>query len=319
MRPEPICHSPEDAVRQRAGAALAGATLSSAIGSGWNADRAMDDIREQLTFTPRSLGETGHVQTIQYIQRELAANHINNVELQQWQTQNADGEPLMLTNIIARLDPANPDRVIVGTHYDSIVIAYADRDHPKAPMPGANNSASGVALLLETIRALGQRLGLKIGVDFIFFDGEEGINSLGAGDPHWAAVGSPYFARHIREFYPASLPRSAVIFDMVCDKDLRLHTEPLSVRAAKSEVQKFWSIGGQVAPSIFSTKRGKLPIHDDHNALIDAGVPSFLVIDFDYAPWFNTTQDTIDKCAPQSLEAVGNTLLLYLYEQAPAL
>ncbi len=279
----------------------------------WKAGRAMNDIQQLLLFTPRSMGRRGHAQTVHYIEQQLLAAKNTKIEFQQWQAVGDDARRFAMTNIVARLDPANPNRVIVGTHYDSIVTAYADQKDPTAPMPGANNSASGVALLLETVRALGRKPSLQVGVDFVFFDGEEGIRSLGAGDPNWAAVGSPYFASHLRDLYPARLPQSGAIFDMVCFKNLRLHPEPSSLESAHAEVQKFWQIGEQVAPTVFVSDPKQYPISDDHTALIAAGVPSFLVIDFDYAPWFNTTQDTIGKCSSKSLQVVGRTLLRYLH------
>lgn len=69
----------------------------------------------------------------------------------------------------------------------------------------------------------------------------------------------------------------------------------------------------EIAPRAFSTTSTRFPISDDHTALANAGIPSFLVIDFEYEPYFNTTQDTIDKCSATSLETVGRTLLRYLY------
>ena len=153
----------------------------------------------------------------------------------------------------------------------------------------------------------------SVGIDMIFFDGEEGPKALGAGDPNWMAIGSPYFAAHLHDYYPNLKPEKAVVFDMVCDKDLDLKPEPSSLVSAMPEVKKFWTAGLAIAPKAFSTKSTSYPISDDHTALAGAGIPSFLVIDFEYEPYFNTTQDTIDKCSVDSLQAVGRTLLQYLY------
>ena len=180
-------------------------------------------------------------------------------------------------------------------------------------MPGANNSASGVAVLLETARVISNLPRPALGIDMIFFDGEEGPKSLGAGDPNWMALGSPYFTAHLSDLYPDRKPEKAAVFDMVCYKNLQLHPELSSLLYAKTEVVKFWNIGATIAPSVFLRTATDLPISDDHTALAVAGIPSFLVIDFEYEPWFNTTEDTIDKCSTSSLEAVGRTLLRYLY------
>ena len=279
----------------------------------WDGQRAMAHIADLLQFTPRSMGEPGHQKTIDYIKAAMAKSAADAVLTQSFTAKADDGKAIPLTNIIARFQIQNPRRVIVATHYDSIIKAYRDPKSPDAPMPGANNSASAVALLLETARVLSLSPKLDVGIDMIFFDGEEGPKSLGAGDPAWRALGSPHFAAHLKDYYPSRKPEKAVDFDMVCDKDLKLQPEPSSLTSALPEVKKFWGIGSRIAPSAFSPEPTTFPISDDHTALQAAGIPSFLVIDFDYEPYFNTTQDTIEQCSAQSLESVGRTLLRYLY------
>jgi glutaminyl-peptide cyclotransferase len=279
----------------------------------WDGQRAMAVIGELLRFTPRSMETAGHQQTIDFIKAELAKTTAEPAKLQRWVFRNDDGKPYAMTNIIARFQPANPRRVIVATHYDSIVKAYRDAKHPDAPMPGANNSSSGVAVLLETARVLSLLPPPPVGIDFVFFDGEEGHKSLGAGDPDFAPIGSPYFAARLRDFYPSKKPEKAVDLDMVCDRDLHLKPDPSSIDSAGAEVKKFWDIGIATAPAAFDEKPLPYAMSDDHSALAQAGIPSFLVIDFEYEPFYNTTQDTLDKCSAKSLEAVGRTLLQYLY------
>ena len=279
----------------------------------WDGQRAMSDIADLLRFTPRAIDTPGHDEAIDYIKAAMARSNADVVTTQRWTFTDSSGRPHAMTNIIARFEPANPHRIIVATHYDSIVRAYRDAKNPEGLMPGANNSASGVAVLLETARVLTLLPKPAIGIDMIFFDGEEGPKALGAGDPDWMAIGSPYFVAHLHDFYPAQKPEKAVVFDMVCDKDLHLQPEPSSLADALGEVKKFWTAGMAIAPKAFSTKSTSYPISDDHTALNGAGIPSFLVIDFEYEPYFNTTQDTIDKCSADSLQAVGRTLLQYLY------
>jgi glutaminyl-peptide cyclotransferase len=281
---------------------------------GWSGERAMDDIASLLRFTPRSMGAPGHQQAIDYITTQLAKTSFAPLTKQSWTYRGSDGVELAMTNLIARFAPSNPRRIIVATHYDSIVRAYADRKNPDSPMPGANNSASGVALLLETARAMSSLSPPPVGIDMIFFDGEEGPKSLGAGDPNWKAIGSPYFIAHLGDFYGRK-PESGVDFDMVCYRDLKLSPELSSVVYAKPQTSKFWNIGAGVAPSVFVPRPTPYPISDDHTTLTQAGIPSLLIIDFDYDPWFNTTEDTIDKCSAASLVDVGRTLLRYLYAQ----
>jgi glutaminyl-peptide cyclotransferase len=279
----------------------------------WDGKRALAVIVDLLRFTPRSMETVGHQQTIDYITAELKKTKFDTIETQRWVAREA-GRNMAMTNIIARFNPANPRRVIVATHYDSILKAYRDLKTPEAPMPGANNSASGVAVLLETARALSEMPNAPpVGIDMIFFDGEEGPISMGAGDPNFHTIGSPYFVERLGQFYPKAKPEKMLDFDMVCDRDLHLKIDQSSLQSAPGEARKFWEIGMKIAPGAFEPRPMPYAITDDHTVFQEAGIPSFIVIDFEYEPFYNTTQDTPDKCSVQSLEAVGRTLLQYLY------
>jgi glutaminyl-peptide cyclotransferase len=280
--------------------------------SQWQGQRALADIAAQVGFGRRAMDTPGHQPTIALIESEMKKLGVTPRE-QSWHSDVA-GQSHAMTNVIAPMFPDAKRRMILGTHYDSIVRAYADKDQPDAPMPGANNSASGVALLLETARALhAQKTAPGIGVDFIFFDGEEGPLSLGAGDDHWQPLGSPYFTAHLADTYPATLPAQAMIFDMVCWREEKLHPEQASLLYAADQIDKFWNIGRTFAPAIFNAQPTPQPIFDDQIALNDAHIPAFLVIGFAYDPWFNTTQDTPDKCSETALDGVGRSVLRYIY------
>lgn len=276
----------------------------------FDGNRALNDIVTQVSFGPRAPGAMGHASTIAYIRTELSKTSAASTELQEWEE---GGHPY--TNIIARFSPENPRRILLATHYDSIVRAWRDKDHANATMPGANNSASGVALLLETARALGDLPKTPAGVDMVFFDGEEGPKALGEGDKQWRPIGSPYFVQHMESWYGGGKPETAAVFDMVCYRDLVLKPEGFSIRSARNEVARFWHIGATAYPAIFSKEHAATPIADDQRPLQKAGIPAFLVIGFEYEPWYDTTEDTPDKCSGDALQAVGMTLLRYIYSR----
>ncbi|HIJ63511.1 MAG TPA: M28 family peptidase, partial [Rhodospirillaceae bacterium] len=98
-------------------------------------------------------------------------------------------------------------------------------------------------------------------------------------------------------------------------RQLTLRPEPSSLRSAGDQTRRFWDIGRKLASSVFLDGSFALPIFDDQTAFARLGIPSFLVIGFDYDPYFNTTRDSLDKCAAGSLESVGRTLVQYLYAQ----
>ena len=291
----------------------AGVGLATRIPS-FDGSRAMNDIATQLSFGVRAIGSPGHARTVQFILARLARTPAR-IRIERW-TESDGSATHHLTNIVAQFDAANPRRIILGTHYDSIVRAYRDVSRPNAAMPGANNSASGVALLLELTRALTvTKRRPQVGVDFVFFDGEEGPRSLGAGDPQWRPLGSPYFARHLSDFYDGALPQEAIIFDMVCYRGIRLYPEVSSIHSEPTRVRELFELGHRVAPSVFSIAAKTGPIDDDQNAVESAGIPGDLVIGFEYEPWFNTTNDTLDKCSEATLDGVGRTVLAYLFAQ----
>ncbi len=272
---------------------------------------AMTDITTVVGLGSRAVGTDGNKTLRTLIHERMKQLGLPTTE-QAWTHTAKDGRVLPLANIVARYNPEARERVIIGTHYDSIARAYRDPVDPNGYMPGANNSASGVALLLEAARLLAaSSTALSIGVDIIFFDGEEGELGMGAGDPNWKPLGSPYFATNISTYYPDKKPESAAIFDMVCDRDLILYKEAYSEQYAKKYQDRFFGIGGAFAPTQF-IHEVSAPIGDDHLALIAAGIPAFLVIDFNYEPWWNTTKDTPERCHAGSLTLVGETLMHYL-------
>ncbi len=210
-----------------------------------------------------------------------------------------------------RFKPDNPRRIIVGAHYDSKRDADKDPTDSKGIVPGANDSASGVAVLLESAKIMAQNSGeFQVGVDFVFFDGEEGFPDEGSDIGAWRPIGSEYFARNISTTYAETPPFEAMVIDMVCDRSLGIAQDASSLRHAPSQTKRFWEIGSKIAPDAFLPSNG-MEVHDDHTALNAAGIPSFVVIDFDY-PAHHTRADTYDKCSADSLATVTKTLLEYL-------
>jgi hypothetical protein len=215
-------------------------------------------------------------------------------------------------NIIGRYNPNATRRIIIGTHYDTKKNADRGKVGLGSPVPGANDGASGVAVMLELASVMANATpSLPLGVDFIFFDGEEGEELPKQTVETWAPLGSEHFASYIRELYPQQLPIFGIVLDMVCDKNLVLRKEPFSVNNSASFLDEFWKLASSKYPRNFLSDKNWPPIMDDHNSLIKAGIPSFLLIDFEYPP-FHTVNDTIENCSGDSLEVVADALLSYL-------
>lgn len=292
-------------------AAVLQRTIKKSVGS--DGQEMMELIAQQLRYGPRYLTSSGHKQEQQFLSAELAALGAR-VSRQSWKHVDQQGRTQTLTNIIGRWEGEAERRILLATHYDSKRFADKDPRRPDQPVPGANDSASGVAVLLEVARSL-KNASVKpaVGIDIVFFDAEEGEESQAGDYTHWKPLGSTYFAEHVSELYSTQKPIGGIVVDMVCDKDFRLYREASSMRSAPGAVEKFWSIGNRTSPRVFDDVMGP-EIQDDHTALTSAGIPSFLVIDLDY-PAFHTTRDAIDQCRGESLKVVADTTIDYLYAQ----
>jgi Zn-dependent M28 family amino/carboxypeptidase len=211
-----------------------------------------------------------------------------------------------LLNAVARFRPEIDQRVVIGAHWDTR--PWADRDPVPArrilPVPGANDGASGVAVLLELARNLGGRNPPTVGVDLVLFDGED----LGTEqDPNGWFRGSNRYVEQISEQKP---PLFVIVVDMVGKKDPAFHWEGYSRQQASNVVDLVWEEARALGVRSFRSDV-KHSVFDDHIPFLNAGIPAIDIIDFDYPEW-HTTRDTPDKCSPESLEGVGRVLLSLL-------
>ena len=177
------------------------------------------------------------------------------------------------------------------------------------PVLGANDGASGTAVLMELASIFSQNTP-PIGIDLVFFDAEDvGIN----GKPYTFAMGSEYFSKNL----PIEKPKSAIIIDMIGDKYLKIPIERFSYRINPEMVKEIWSLANELDLNAFEYKVG-YEIYDDHVPLWEnAQIPAIDIIDFDYPNLFynhwHTQNDTPENCSPQSLQQVGTLLLNYVY------
>jgi glutaminyl-peptide cyclotransferase len=282
------------------------------------AERPFSYLEQICRLGPRITGSPGMVAQ-QKLLEDLFRSQGGVVEWQRFDHRHPlTGEAVQISNLIVRWHPEKRRRVLLCAHYDTR--PYADQDPDpakrKEPLLGANDGASGVAVLAE----LGHWIpGLKphLGIDFVLFDAEEFIFEENR-DPYF--LGSEYFARDYKANPPRFSYKYAVLLDLVGDKDLRILKEGYSVswRDSKPLVDDIWKTAKRLGVREFAaaTQQG---IRDDHLALHNiAGIPSCDIIDFDYGPpnstrsYWHTTQDTPDKCSGESLAKVAWVLLEWL-------
>lgn len=186
--------------------------------------------------------------------------------------------------------------VIVGAHYDTR--RAADQEDPTQPVLGANDGASGTAVLMELARVLEQDR-LRGQVWLVFFDAEDNGNLDGW---EWC-VGSSYMAANL-----TVRPEAMVLADMVGDTDQQIYFERNSDPALQ---QQLWEIAATLGYTATFIPEYRWAVYDDHIPFARLGIPAACIIDFDY-PYWHTTRDTPDKVSPISLERVGRVLEIWL-------
>ncbi|MBT3253390.1 MAG: M28 family peptidase [Candidatus Marinimicrobia bacterium] len=278
--------------------------------SGFNADRAFEDLQAQCDLGPRNPNSDGAEAAIQFFSSILGPL-ADTLHLQNFRMDDPySTEQLNLTNIVARFQPQKTQRIILCAHWDTRPRAEYDPSAPAQPMIGANDGASGVAILLEIARQLNSDP-VNPGIDIILFDGED------YGEPrdleHYL-LGSRYYVDH--PFLP--MAQRVILLDMVGDAELTIKVDPVSYRSAPQLIEEIWALANDIGYDQFQLVAGA-SMYDDHVPFIEKGIQAIDIIDFEYPgpanAYWHTHDDTPDKCSAESLEAVGNTLLTWLYQQ----
>jgi len=264
---------------------------------------ALSYVQTQLGFGPRIPGSPGHQRMAAWLD-SLLRTRADSVIAQRWVHHTQRGDSLPLVNFVARFHPAAATRLLFLAHWDTRPRAdgIASRDST-LPVPGANDGASGVAVLLAMADAL-KRLPPGIGVDLLFVDGEDYGDFNSDTD---VLLGSRYYAAHQA---PGPQPRFAVLFDMVGDKDLRIPQEGLSLVAAPDLVDEVWNLAARIGHADIFVREEQGGLTDDHVPLQQVGIRAIDLIDFTFGgpdnKWHHTPDDTIDKVSSASLQVVGD-------------
>lgn len=262
-----------------------------AVQTDFDASRAFADVEHQVSLGARVPGSLAHQQVQEYIQSELEEAGWS-AEIQQAEMM---GHPI--SNIIGKKGEGEP-WIILGAHYDSRLVADKDPDPAKRnlPVPGANDGASGVAILLELARTLPD---LDMEIWLVFFDAEDNGNI-----PGWDWIlGSNAFVQQLTR-----APEAVIILDMLGDADLNIHYERNSDPVLSAQI---WQKAAELGYEKYFIPTPKYSILDDHTPFLNAGIPAVDIIDFDYT-YYHTIEDTPDKVSADSLKTVGDTVRAWL-------
>lgn len=251
----------------------------------------MQHVEAQMAFGPRPTGSEASMQVGGYIIGQLEAAGMTTLT-QPFVYQGVEGQ-----NIIGMRGAGEPLRIFAA-HYDTRLLADRDPDSPDSPVPGANDGASGIAILLELAFALDWDT-ISGEVWFVFFDAEDN----GRIDEWQWIVGSRYFADRL-----TVTPQYLVLLDMIGDADQQLYYEGNSDPILMTQL---WDLASQLGYADYFIPVYRHYMIDDHIPFVERDIPAVDIIDFDY-PYWHTTADTIDKLDSSSLERVGHVLEVFL-------
>lgn len=266
----------------------------------------------QMGFGPRIPGTPGHAAMGAWLD-SLLRSRADSVTVQAWSHATAAGAQIPMRNFLARFNLAATERILFFAHWDTRPRADApDSRDTTAAVPGANDGASGVAVLLGVADAL-KAAPPGIGVDLLFTDGEDygDFNAPGAPD---VLIGAKYFAANL----PAGPRwRFAVLFDMVGHAGLRLPKEGNSLTAAPDVVDHVWRVAHRVGHQRIFVDETIYGITDDHVPLQQAGIRAIDLIGLHGYRWWHTPDDTFDKLRAESLQAVGDVAMALVRTRLP--
>jgi len=282
----------------------------------FNRDNAYQYIQDQLNIGFRFPGTEERVNTTKYIISQF--KQIDNDF--KYILHNFSIHSIDCQNILFKLNENQSNIVILGAHYDTRAKATKDSINKSAPVPGANDGASGSAVLIELAKALyRRRVNLSVQIWFLFFDAEDqGYDEGGPGMVGWNWVeGSTNFVNDIENFYDSQNEKfdAMILLDMVGGKNLRFINEEYSTSSLLNEL---FAIGRELGYTTqFPSNPISRSITDDHVAFVNIGIPSAdLIINFwndqnwDY---HHTTEDNINNIDKYSLEITGRTVEQFIY------
>ena len=277
-------------------------TITRKAGAVFEAQRAFEILKKQCEFGPRPPGSPAHRETQNYLFTELE-KYANSVVLQPHQY-TANGVALQLNNIIAEFGTPSGETLLLAAHWDTRPIADHDPkpENRDKPILGANDGASGVAVLLEIARVLKHKPPPRR-IIIVLFDGEDYGRSI---DDMF--IGSRFFAQNLGKWKPDY----GILLDMIGDKDLSIPIERYSWNANPEFAKLIWNRAAALGLAPFQQRIGAA-ILDDHVPLIKVGIPMVNIIDFTY-PYWHTLEDTVDKCSPKSLEVVATLVISIIYD-----
>lgn len=277
----------------------------------FDADSAFTYLKKQVDFGPRVPNTDAHRLAGDWMVSELK-RHGAAVMEQRADLKAFDGTILKARNIFGQFNPDMEDRTLLLAHYDCRPWADEDPDPEKRkqPVDGANDGASGVAVLLEIARQLSIDNSGK-GIDVLFVDAEDWGTE---GDDDSWAMGTRYFVEHpVKDGYQ---PARVIVADMVGGRGAKFPIEYFSQQSAPDLVSTIWNAAAEAGHGALFPRQLGGAVTDDHVEFIKQGIPAVDIIEYHprsgFNPHWHTSTDNIDNIDKSTLKAVGETILRYV-------
>lgn len=283
----------------------------------FNADSAYQFVQEQVDFGPRIPNTSAHVAAGNQIIARLESYGAK-VKIQSFEATTYDGVTLALRNIMGSFNPAAKKRILLATHWDTRPWASKDKEEPTATFDGANDGASGVGVLLEIARKIQASGPPDVGVDLLFFDGED-WGQEGNGRPGTWCLGSQYWAKN-KQGYAAYY---GILLDMVGGKNARFPYEGLSRKMAKRVLTNVWTQAAEIGYAKYFIPRKEGEIMDDHYYVNKvAKIPMIDIVHWEpefgyFGDWHHTRKDNMSIIDKNTLKTVGQTVMHVVYYEEP--
>lgn len=277
--------------------------------------KVYDLVRKQVEFGPRVSGKPSYDETKEFLLSELQKTGAT-VTRQDFEATIPSGVRLKFTNIIASFKPELDKRILLCAHWDSRPHADQETDSSKhnTPIPGANDGASGTAVLLHLAEILG-KTPPTVGVDIVLFDTEDYGES---GSVAGYCLGSKYFAAN----YPLKhKPRFGILLDLVGDREAVYMREPVSLHYAGEIVDLVWKYAQSMGNTRFKDFISQ-EIYDDHVPLNEVGIKTINIIDAGLVGgrssdprrnYWHTMKDDMSNISAGTLYDLGRVLAGFVY------
>lgn len=284
----------------------------------FNADSAYRHIATQVELGPRIPGTVPHAACVEYIAGRLRSYGADTVMIQQSKVDSPSVGVIPVSNILARYNSGTGRRILLVAHYDTR--PWADNDPNAAnhstPVPGANDGASGVGVLLELARLMGER-NPAAGVDLLFVDAEDSGND---GDENSWCLGTQEWLRG-KPYKGMVQPAYAILLDMVGGEGAVFRREIISDHFARSVNDRIWAVASAsgYADRFVNTSGGG--VTDDHVFINRAGIPAVDIIDAahpstgSFPPTWHTVADDMTSISTATLKAAGQTVANVIYTE----